>query len=222
MKRTPLGLHGSAKRARMLRRRGTPVAVILAAGEGKRMGMPKAILEHRRGKTFLQVLASTFSSAGCRVMAVVGAGADEVRRYPTRAALVKNPGWPDGQFSSVRVGLSAALRLGAPVVLVHPVDLPGVRASTVRAVLAALAGHEGAVPELNGMPGHPLALTRAAAARVLAMAGAAHLEAAQRSLDIVRVPVRDAAVAVNLNTPEAYERALGFSPRSAPLKPRPE
>jgi len=194
--------------------------VILAAGEGKRMGMPKAVLELERGRSFLQALTSTFAKAGCEVLAVVGAGADEVRAHLTRAALVENPDWQSGQFSSVKVGLKAALEEGAGAVLIHPVDVPMIRASTVKAVLAALDGHDGAVPQYEGAAGHPLALSRAAAERVLAMAAVSHLEAAQARLDVARVVTRDPAVLVNLNTPEIYERVLGVAPRMAPRKKR--
>ncbi|MHB8874324.1 MAG: nucleotidyltransferase family protein [Myxococcaceae bacterium] len=195
-----------------------PIAIILAAGEGKRMGMPKAVLEHERGRSFLQTLTSTFQKAGCRVLAVVGAEIEEIRQHPTRAALIENPAWESGQFSSVKVGLRTALEEGAEAVLIQPVDVPLVRASTVKAVLEALEGHEGAFPEFEGAPGHPLALTRAAAEKVLSMEDVPHLEAAQARLDVVRVPTRDPAVVVNLNTPEIYERVLGFAPRMAPRK----
>lgn len=195
-----------------------PTAVILAAGEGKRMGMPKAVLELEGGRSFLQGLTSTFAKAGCEVLAVVGAGADEVRLHPARAALVENPDWPAGQFSSVRVGLTAALGEGADVVLIHPVDVPMIRASTVKAVLGALDGHDAAVPQYEGASGHPLALTRAAALKVLAMTDVPHLEAALGRLDVAKVVTRDPAVLVNLNTPEIYERVLGVPPRMAPRK----
>jgi len=37
-----------------------PVAIILAAGESRRMGLPKALLERRSGASFLQHLADIF------------------------------------------------------------------------------------------------------------------------------------------------------------------
>ena len=56
----------------------TAIAVVLAAGEGKRMGMPKALLEYEKGKSFLTQLAKTFEKVGCRVLAVVGKDAAAV------------------------------------------------------------------------------------------------------------------------------------------------
>ena len=196
------------------------VAIILAAGEGKRMGFPKALLEQEKGKSFLQVLRSTFDKAGCGTLVVVGKDAAKIREHHPQVALLENAEWKQGQFSSVKVGLQAALAEGAELIAVHPVDMPMVRANTVKALLATLEkrSSEGVVPEFDGAAGHPLVLTREAAQRVLKMTDVPHLEAAQARLKIARMKTNDPAVMVNLNTPEVYERVLGMAPRLAPPK----
>ncbi len=193
-----------------------PIAIILAAGEGKRMGQPKALLEHEKGKSFLEQLISTFGKAGCQALVVVGNAAEQVQAQHPRAELVENPDWQRGQFSSVKVGLQAALRKGSEVLLLHPVDMPLIRPTTVSALVKELRGADGVVPEFEGAAGHPLVLTRAAAEQVLAMDDVPHLEAAQQRLNILRVKTKDPAVMVNINTPEIYERLLGSAPHSAP------
>jgi molybdenum cofactor cytidylyltransferase len=194
------------------------IAVVLAAGEGKRMGMPKALLEHEKGRSFLGQLLKTFDKAGARVLAVVGKDATLIRGQHPEADLVENPSWEDGQWSSVRVGLRAALEDGAEYILVHPVDMPLIRPTTVSAILKAVTGTqvEGVVPEFEGAAGHPLALTRAAAERILAMEDTSTLEAAQKKLSILRLRTKDPAVMVDLNTPEVYTRVLGVEPHLAP------
>jgi molybdenum cofactor cytidylyltransferase len=196
-----------------------PLAIILAGGEGKRMGLPKALLEHD-GRTFLSTLISTFNKAGCDCLAVVGRHAQQIRTYKPRCEVVDNPDWEQGQFSSVKAGLEAALAQGAGPMLIHPVDVPMVRASTVKALLEALDDTDGVLPEFEGAPGHPLVLSEAAAKRVME-SSAPHLEAAQKELRIGRLKVKDPAVLVDLNTPEAYERVIGAAPKLAePPKPR--
>jgi molybdenum cofactor cytidylyltransferase len=197
-----------------------PVAVILAAGEGKRMGVPKALLEHEKGRTFLDQLQSTFTKAGCRVITVVGKHAEDIRAHHPGANLVENPDWERGQFSSIKAGLKSALSNGANLILVHPVDMPMIRASTVSSLLMAIGEADGAVPEFEGAPGHPLALTRAAADKVLGMTDVEHMEAAQKRLVLRRMKTKDPAVMVNLNTPEVYERILGTAPHLAPARKR--
>jgi len=196
------------------------VAVILAAGEGKRMGLPKALLEYEKNKSFVGHLASVFAKAGALPIVVTGKHTPEIRAQHPELPLVENEGWERGQFSSVRAGLEAALEQGADVVLVHPVDMPTIRASTVAQLLAKLDGGDGAVPEFEGATGHPLLLTREAVEKIRDMGDVPHLEAAMSRLQIRRVLTKDPGVMVNLNTPDVYERILGAPPHLAPAKKR--
>jgi molybdenum cofactor cytidylyltransferase len=194
------------------------MAVILAAGEGKRMGLPKALLEYEKNKSFVGHLASVFAKAGCSPLIVTGKHTEEIRAQHPELALVPNSAWEEGQFSSVKAGMRAALEEGAEVVVLHPVDMPTVRASTVTALMAKLDGAEAAVPEFEGAIGHPLLLTRGAVEKVLAMDGVPHMEAALQRLTLKKIPTKDPGVMVNLNTPDIYERILGTPPHLAPAK----
>ena len=177
------------------------------------MGVPKALLEYAPGTSFLDQLTRLFAGAGCEVLAVLGKDAARVRALHPHVGWVENEGWQHGQLSSVRVALSHALAHGAERVLVCPVDMPALQASTVEAVRGALDGAEAAVATWRGQPGHPLGLSRAGAQKVLEMADIPHLEAALARLAVRRVPVEDPGVCLNFNLPEDYERHFGHSPR---------
>ena len=191
-------------------------AIILAAGEGKRMGMPKALLEYEKGKSFLRALATTFGKAGCDVLAVVGHCAQDVRDNTPDVRMVENDAWRDGQLSSARAGLRAALDDGADVILVHPVDMPAVRTSTLKTLLTKTDGTDAIVPEFEGAAGHPLVLTRAGAEKILSAQGTATLEEAVSRLQLRRVQTKDPGVVVNVNSPDVYERIFGSAPKLAP------
>ncbi len=194
------------------------IAVILAAGEARRMSHSKALIEHEGGKSFLQSLASTFGKAGCSVIGVIGKDADAVRDQHPAVHLVENERWQDGQLGSVKTGLEAAFEEGADVVLIHPVDMPALRASTLKSLIKALGDStEGLRPEFEGAPGYPIILSRAAAERLRDKEPSeTQLEAALRGLQLRRIPVKDPGVVVNINTPETYERLFGSAPRLAP------
>ncbi len=194
------------------------MAIILAAGEGKRMGLPKALLEYEKNKSFVGHLASVFAKAGCAPLIVTGKHTEEIRAHHPELALVQNVAWEEGQFSSAKAGMRAALEEGAELVVLHPVDMPTVRASTVSALMAKLNGSEAAVPEFEGATGHPLLLTREAMEKVLEMSDVPHLEAALQRLSLKKIPTKDPGVMVNLNTPDIYERILGVPPHLAPPK----
>lgn len=192
------------------------VAIILAAGEARRMAHPKALIEHEGGKSFLQSLASTFGKAGCMVLGVVGKDAEAVREQHPGLELVEAEKWQEGTLSSVKVGLEAALEAGADVVLLHPVDMPALRASTLKSLLKLMGESDEVLrPEFENAPGWPLVLSRGAVDRLRAATGA-QLDAALAGMRVRRVAVKDPGVVVNINTPETYERLFGMAPKLAP------
>ncbi|MCP3140011.1 nucleotidyltransferase family protein [Pyxidicoccus xibeiensis] len=192
------------------------VAIILAAGEARRMAHPKALIEHEGGKSFLQSLASTFGKAGCSVLAVVGKDSEVVREQHPGLDMVEAERWQEGLLVSVKTGLEAALEAGADVVLLHPVDMPALRASTLKSLLKLVGETDELLrPEFESAPGWPLVLSRAAAERLRTAEGA-QLEPALTALKLRRVPVKDPGVVVNINTPETYERLFGTAPKLAP------
>ncbi|WP_224244913.1 nucleotidyltransferase family protein [Hyalangium gracile] len=192
------------------------VAIILAAGEARRMAHPKALIEHEGGRSFLQSLASTFGKAGCAVLGVIGKDAEAVREQHPSVNLVDSPRWQDGPMASIKAGLSAALEEEADVVLLHPVDMPAVRASTLKSLLKGVGDAEdGLRPEFEGAPGYPVVLSRALVERLMG-SDAVQLDAALQGMKLRRVSVKDPGVVVNINTPETYERLFGTAPRLAP------
>lgn len=110
----------------------TPAAIILAAGAGRRMGGPKALLS-LAGETLLRRASRVALDTGCKpVLAVVGdwepgLGGLEVRAVP-------NPDAAEGMASSIRAGL-AALPPGTAAVLLLTVDQPAVDAALLRRLL---------------------------------------------------------------------------------------
>ncbi|HEU5470378.1 MAG TPA: NTP transferase domain-containing protein [Actinophytocola sp.] len=137
--------------------------LLLAAGGGRRYGLPKALVPYR-GRLFVEHAAGVLHAAGLGpVVVVLGAAAAEVR---TRAhlpgsSLVDNPDWPTGMGSSLRAGLAALSTSDAVAVVILPVDTPGVTAAAV-ARLAALASPDAlARATYHGAPGHPVLIGRA-------------------------------------------------------------
>lgn len=194
-----------------------PCAVVLAAGEGRRMGWPKALLRYRGAESFLSHLAAVFGEASCDVMAVVGAEAERVQAAHPALRAVLNPHWREGQLSSVHAGLKAALGAGAELLVIHPVDMPELRAETVTHLCRAAAG-EGSFPMYDGQRGHPLVLTAAGAREVL-RADVETLADATFHMHLQGVDVPDPGTVVNFNTPDVYLRVFGAEPASVDGSP---
>lgn len=131
------------------------VALILAAGEGSRIGAPKATLEVN-GERFVDRAVSTFKGAGCaEVFVVLGAWVGEVEN----AKVIVNQNWKEGMGSSLRIGLSHISSLPeVESVLVSLVDLPGLSVQAVKKVLVEPG--EIVIPTYGEKPGHPVKFSR--------------------------------------------------------------
>lgn len=148
------------------------IAVLLAAGEGRRMGTAKALLRVGQ-ESFLEACVRALSRPGVEgVVVVLGHQAERVRALlPATPAVTAamNPRYRDGMLGSVHAGLDAAEARGADAILLHPVDHPWAEPETVDRVVAALAaGAKVAVPSYEGRRGHPGGFARAAFAALRA------------------------------------------------------
>lgn len=158
----------------------TTVGLLLAAGAGRRMGGPKALVRpDPAGPTMLETTLDRLFHAGLeRVVTVVGAAADESAPLAESAGaeVVVARDWDEGMGASLRAGLEH-LAASAPddvdAALVTLVDLPDVGTRVHRRVLGAARGvGSGALvrAEFDGRPGHPVLIGREHWAGVVASA----------------------------------------------------
>ena len=136
--------------------------LLLAAGAGRRYGMPKALVD---GGAWLRRAVTTLADGGCeQVLVVVGAQADEViPLVPDSAGTVVAADWAEGMGASLRAGLAELGRTAPPQVqaaLVHLVDLPDVDASVVRRLVGLASPSVVARAGFDSQPGHPVLLGR--------------------------------------------------------------
>jgi CTP:molybdopterin cytidylyltransferase MocA len=148
-------------------------ALLLAAGAGRRLGAPKALLRDASGVPWVERAARRLVAGGCDpVLVVVGARAAEVAALVPPGLVppgdvVEAAGWAEGMGASLRAGLVAlAGRSPRPdAALVALVDTPGMTADVVRRVAAAIRDPDGGPSVLaravfDGVPGHPVLLGR--------------------------------------------------------------
>jgi CTP:molybdopterin cytidylyltransferase MocA len=140
--------------------------VLLAAGEGKRLGTPKALVEVG-GRRLVDRGADLLRDGGTTpVVVVTGAAPVTV----PGVVLVPNPQWRTGMGSSLAAGLRA-LPAESPAAVIALVDQPLVGAGVVRRLVAAYRdGAELVVAAYRGRARNPVLLARRHWAGVIAAA----------------------------------------------------
>jgi CTP:molybdopterin cytidylyltransferase MocA len=186
--------------------------LILAAGESRRMGRPKALIE-LDGRRFVDLGIELLCAVGCAPVLVID-GAHRLEQLDARAEVVHNEAWQRGPLSSMQVGLRRALVIAPDLdaVLVHHVERPRVRIETLRALLAGLAREPDCVwqPGYEGVSGHPVVWPRALFDELLALdpnhTSARELLRGSAAARRRKVDVDDAGVLENIDGPEDLAR----------------
>lgn len=187
-------------------------AIILAAGQSKRMGQPKMLLPWG-GTTVLGQVIETIQRAGMENILVIAGGAREkvdeiVTRYAVRST--QNADYAKGaMLSSLQTGLRV-LRANpsASAALICLGDQPQVEERSVRAVVEAFEARKSSlvVPSYQMRRGHPWLVARSLWDEILSMS----LDESPREFlnrhaaEIEYVSINNASILSDLDTFEDY------------------
>jgi nicotine blue oxidoreductase len=198
---------------------GAVVGLLLAAGAGRRMGAPKALLRDPDGQAWVARAVRALLGGGCtRVLVVAGAEAEQVSAVvaaafsPPGVSVVVAADWAQGMGASLRAGLGAVVArpAGADAVLIALVDTPGVGPEVVCRLGAAAAPSVLARAAYRGLPGHPVLIGRdhwdGVRAGAAGDAGARYYLAARRA-QVRLVECGDVGDGRDLDTPADLDRA---------------
>ncbi|MCX5800179.1 MAG: nucleotidyltransferase family protein [Candidatus Eisenbacteria bacterium] len=200
--------------------------IILAAGEGKRIGKNKALLEIGGIKS-LEKVATCMCGAGCDPVIVVGgAEADSVSEEAARLGVrfIQNENWQRGQFSSLKVGTSQLASVvgagrgagtgkstqvgGAMVALV---DHPLVKRETYQVLVGTSRKFSGRiiVPTYQERRGHPVVVPRDVMTEIVNSPDGMTLRDIIRKHDhlVLEQAVDDAGILTDIDTEADLRRA---------------
>jgi molybdenum cofactor guanylyltransferase len=181
--------------------------LLLAGGDSRRMGSPKALLPVG-GTTLVEWLAARLAPGFAHLLV---AARDPAQLPPgLRPHVVRDLHRGAGPLAGVEAGLAATPH---DTVVAVACDMPAVTAELARRLVGEAAGDgvDAAVPRVGGRPEPACAAYRRSAAGPIASALAAgHLRAADALAELrVRwLEGEDPALFANLNTPEDYRRFL--------------
>ena len=187
-------------------------ALILAAGESKRMGQPKMLLPWAN-TTVISHVITVFRNSGVEDVLVVTGGAkeeveDAISRHNVRA--VYNKHFTNGEMlSSIQCGIRALTRQTQAVLMVLG-DQPQVQERCVRLVCSKYNDSKAdiVVPSYNMRRGHPWLITRPLWDELLNFENPYtprdFLNAHSDNIQYVNINSSD--ILADLDTPEDYQR----------------
>lgn len=187
-------------------------AVVLAAGQSRRMGAANKLLEAVHGEAMVRrVVAHAQASQAADVVVVLGHQGERVRAAlaDTGVSFTDSPHFADGLSASLKAGIAAVPSAsdGAVVLLG---DMPGVTADHIDRLIAGFNPVEGrgiCVPTTRGKRGNPVLWGRAFFDEIASLSGdvgARHLIGTHQDA-VCEVPLEDDAIFVDVDTPAALQ-----------------
>ena len=189
-------------------------AIVLAAGESRRMGERNKLLLSVGGRPLVEhVMRAVTASAVDEVVVVVGHEADRVQPvlagYPVR--VVRNPDYAEGMTTSIRAGVAAADPDAAGFMICLS-DLPLIEpeefTQLADAFREAVRRDPGAIvrPVYKGEPGNPVVFSAAYRPAIAGHQGLTGCKGLikQHRAHVVEIPMATDHVVCDVDTPEAY------------------
>jgi molybdenum cofactor cytidylyltransferase len=194
-------------------------AIILAAGESKRMGKPKPLLRFN-DKTFLGHIISVLKGSDVdRITVVLGANAGIIRKAHDLSAVnvVINEAWQKGQLSSLIAALDEVPH-EADAILVCLVDHPFITEEVVNKIVSQFKETNAPiiVPVFKEKRGHPTLFARSLFNE---LRNAPEKHGARYVLysnedKVLAIETSEGGIVIGIDSPDDYELHLGGNPRS--------
>jgi molybdenum cofactor cytidylyltransferase len=192
-------------------------AIILAAGESRRMGKPKPLLRFE-DTTFLEQIVSVLRrSLLDRITVVLGAKAKTIQRSIDLSGtdVVINKDYRKGQLSSLIAGLENAPP-ETEAILLCLVDNPFITTTIVNRIVGTFRETKSpiVVPAFNKKRGHPALFAKSLFKELInapTEKGARYVVYSNED-KVVEVETPESAVLVGIDTPEDYKLHFGVSP----------
>jgi molybdenum cofactor cytidylyltransferase len=187
--------------------------IILAAGESKRFGRPKQLLEWK-GQSFVQAVARTAINAGLSpVIVVSGANAEDVETSVSGLGVevIRNVEWTSGQASSIKKAVkSLSPEIGGAVFLLS--DQPQV---SVEVIQALIEKHSQGIrpiiaPMVMDRRANPVLFDKDTFKDLLLLEGDTGGRAIFHKYRVDYLPWHDDSLLLDVDTPEQYQKLISL------------
>ncbi len=188
-------------------------AIVLAAGESKRMGSPKMILPFRGATIIEKVIENVISSDVNKTVIVLGSDKDEVLRTTDKLPVMYcyNGDYKNGMLSSVKCGFRY-LPQDFRAAMVFLGDQPMIETSVINNVIKGYneSGKGIVIPVYKKKRGHPLLVDNKYREEIMNLNGQEGLrELAKRYADdLLEIETENPSILKDIDTEEEYINEL--------------
>jgi len=192
-------------------------AIVLAAGESRRMGKLKPLLRFK-DKTFLdQIISALRASDADRITVVLGAGAEMIKNSVDLSGtnIVINKDYKKGQLSSLAAAIKDTPQ-EMDAILVCLVDNPFITKEVINKIIAKFkeTNNPIIVPVFNKQRGHPTLFSRSLFSELV---NAPKEQGARYVLysnaeNVLELEISEDTILMGIDTPEDYRLRFGTNP----------
>ncbi len=189
-------------------------AILLAAGESKRMGQPKQLLPFRGSTLLGQIVENLLQSQAAETIVVLGSQAEKI--IPQIAGepvkIVVNQDFDQGMSSSIKCGLSHISEAADGVMIVLG-DQPLIEKETIDLLIERHRQSERGIilPVHNGTRGHPVIFKMKYKDELLRLTGdiGGKQIVERHPSDVLEVEVDSESVVMSIDAESDYQSLVG-------------
>jgi len=192
-------------------------AIVLAAGESKRMGKSKPLLKIK-DKTFLEQIISALKASDVdRITIVLGAGAEMIKNSIDLSGtnIVINKDYQKGQLSSLIAAIKDAPQ-ETDAILVCLVDNPFITKEVINKIIAKFkeTNNPIIVPVFNRKRGHPTLFSRSMFSELVnaPKEQGARYVLRSNAEKVLELETSESTILTGIDTPEDYRFQFGTNP----------
>lgn len=184
-------------------------AILLAAGESKRMGKPKQLMPLGKSTVLEQAIDNLLNSKVSKVIVVLGYRAEEMIKVvaikPVKIAI--NRAYQQGMSTSIVTGLNL-VDDGAQAVMLALADQPFIDSETINRLIHEFFNHDKgiAIPVYQGRRGHPIIFSMKYKGELLKLKGdiGGRQIIKQHPDDVLEVAVDSEGINIDINSLSDY------------------
>lgn len=184
--------------------------IVLAAGWSSRTGATNKLFFPVGTSTVLETVVSKALSSADETLVVTGHESERVATLlsPYNVRVVRNNRFESGMASSIVCGVQHAKESDS--YLIWPGDMPLILPETVQIIHERATAGKVVVPSFEGRRGHPVLFANAFRSDLLSLTGDVGARAIlhDRAEMVDEIPVSDAGILFDVDTPEAHDELL--------------